>query len=157
RANCRRYPDADTAEAALAELVNAGLARWTTPETSMRGGLPVKAIELCMTHDTDDTDPGDDDDGDPPTYDTSPDTALTPRPTPGEDVPRQEVTPVDGSGVSGVMRHAQDKVEGPEANGTAEDLAGAGGCHAPPGPMSGAPSYLLVRDAAHLLLARNAA
>jgi hypothetical protein len=49
RANCRRYPDAKTAESALAILVEAGLARWTDPQTGMKGGKPIKVVELCMT------------------------------------------------------------------------------------------------------------
>src|SRR5262249_29981711 len=57
RSNCRRYPDAEAAEAALTALVVAGLARWVEPETTMQGGKAIKAVELCMTHDSDDTDP----------------------------------------------------------------------------------------------------
>jgi hypothetical protein len=55
RTNCRRYPDADAAESALEFLVEAGLARWVEADTAMRGGRPIKAVELCMTHDSDDT------------------------------------------------------------------------------------------------------
>ena len=46
RCNCRRYPNAAAAEAALEGLVKSGLARWAeaTPRT--------RAVELRMTHDT---------------------------------------------------------------------------------------------------------
>jgi len=57
RGNCRRYPDAETAEAALAELVEAALGRWVEEKPDGRG-RPTKVFELCMTHDTDDTDVG---------------------------------------------------------------------------------------------------
>ncbi len=56
RGNCRRYPDAAAAESALQALVDTGLAQWIEAKTAMKGGIPVKAIALCMTHDTDDTD-----------------------------------------------------------------------------------------------------
>jgi hypothetical protein len=57
QANCRRYPDAESAESALAYLVEAELARWVELPTRSKG-KPVRAAELCMTHDTHDA--GDD-------------------------------------------------------------------------------------------------
>jgi hypothetical protein len=57
RWNCRRYPDTGAAEQALTYLVEAGLGRWVEPQTAMKGGRRIKAVELCMTHDSDDTDP----------------------------------------------------------------------------------------------------
>jgi hypothetical protein len=57
RSNCRRYPDATTAEADLADLAESGLARWVEPDTARQRGVPIKAVELCMTHDSDDTGP----------------------------------------------------------------------------------------------------
>jgi DNA polymerase I-like protein with 3'-5' exonuclease and polymerase domains len=99
RANCRRYPDAATAEAALGGLVDAGLARWVDVPTTMQGGLPIKGIELVEfadevpkddpeAHDTDDSgsDPGPD--PEPPPTGGSPPSSLGPE-----------------SGVSSVMCH----------------------------------------------------
>src|SRR5262249_52045990 len=58
RTNCRRWPTAEAAEADLGGLVEKGLARRVEAVGAGRGGLPVKAIELCMTHDSDDSEPG---------------------------------------------------------------------------------------------------
>src|SRR5439155_5167466 len=111
RANCRRYPDAESAESALAALVEAGVARWVEPQTSLKGGKPSKAVELCMTHDTDDTEPDDGEDDDPAQHDTAPDIA-THGGSPSEAVSLSEtvcdgMTPTLESGVIGVMRHAE--------------------------------------------------
>jgi hypothetical protein len=54
RANCRRWPTAESAESALSGLVAGGLARWVDPETDMKGGRPIKVV-LLVTHDTDDS------------------------------------------------------------------------------------------------------
>jgi DNA polymerase I-like protein with 3'-5' exonuclease and polymerase domains len=163
RANCRRYPNADAAESALAVLVEAGLARWIEPQTGTKGGKPIKAVELCMTHDTDDTGPrGDGDDG-PTADDSEPDTGPDADPGTGPVSPAEadcdRVTRDPEGGVIGVMRHA---------GGTATDAngeAGTGRCHAreagaDPAVMRSpfvveargpsAPTYLLVKDRAGL-------
>jgi DNA polymerase I-like protein with 3'-5' exonuclease and polymerase domains len=137
RANCRRYPNADAAEAALAALVEAGLARWIEPQAGMKGGKPIKAVELCMTHDTDDTGARDDSDDGPAAHDSEPDIGPDAGPGPGPacpgktDAKGRESSTCDGntaptpeSGVIGVMRHAEET--GADANGE----AGAGRCRA---------------------------
>jgi hypothetical protein len=55
RSNSRRYPDTESAESALSALVGSGQARWIELPAKMKG-RPVRAVELCMTHDTHDTD-----------------------------------------------------------------------------------------------------
>jgi len=111
RANCRRYPDAEAAEAALTALVDTGLAGWVEPQTTMRGGKPIKAVELCMTHDTDDTDPDDEDGSDDWPHDSGDDSGPDDRPPapPARPVEAgcEAVMPQPPSGVIGVMRHAQ--------------------------------------------------
>jgi DNA polymerase I-like protein with 3'-5' exonuclease and polymerase domains len=58
RFNNRRYATAAAAETALEELVAAGVARWIAVATTRAGGRPIKAVELCVTHDNGDN--GDD-------------------------------------------------------------------------------------------------
>src|SRR5262249_19497286 len=126
RSNCRRYPDAQAAEATMTTLVEAGLARWVEPETTMQGGKAIKAVELCMTHDSDDTDPDDEEGGGAWPHDNGDDSG------PGDRPPTPPVTPVEAdcdavtpepqSGVIGVMRHAE-----PSANRNGD--AGEGHCH----------------------------
>jgi DNA polymerase-1 len=157
--NCRRYPNAEAAESALAFLVEAELARWVELPPKSKG-KPVRAVELCMTHDTDGDDG--DDDGLPvhdTPHDTDPDTG------PGAQHLRSPETDCDGlrsaedKGVMRVMRHAQDQdTEQQDGEGTAQ-------CHtsgvapddaAMPAPSiltsSGAPTpaYRVVQDQAGL-------
>jgi DNA polymerase I-like protein with 3'-5' exonuclease and polymerase domains len=158
RANCRRYPSAEQAEAALAILVEAGLARWIEPPTAMKGGKPIKAVELCMTHDTDDTDPDGGGGGGPGVPDTGDDNDPDPRPAAGPanaEVPKeQQLPPAPASGVIGVMRHAQGEGHDPSRpTGTGPGQAravslGGGVMRQPAG--GGAPAYLWVRDRAGL-------
>jgi hypothetical protein len=68
RANCCRYTDADAAEAALTALVESGLARWVESPPKKKG-KPVKAVELCMTHDTHDINNDEDDHDGPDAHD----------------------------------------------------------------------------------------
>ena len=81
RSNNWKYPTSGHAEAALDALVQDGLARWVELPTKKKG-RPIKAVELCTTHDTHDTvgDDGDDDDPDPPGDRTTP--IREPGPTP---------------------------------------------------------------------------
>jgi DNA polymerase I-like protein with 3'-5' exonuclease and polymerase domains len=112
RANCRVHPDAASAETALTELVRSGLARWIELPQKKKG-KPVKAVELCMTHDTHDTvDEDGDEDGsnahdNPP--DTNPDAGPGP-PTvrPGE-TDHEAVIPDPENSVMRVMRHAPEQ------------------------------------------------
>jgi hypothetical protein len=65
RANSRKYPTADAAEAALDALVQAGLAQWVDGDPSPRGGHRRRWLELCPTHDTSDTRSEDEEDARP--------------------------------------------------------------------------------------------
>ncbi len=144
RGNCRRYPDAATAEAALGRLVEGGWARWVEVPTAMKGGKPIQGVELCMTHDSDDTDAGDDDGDCPATDDTAPDTGpggagggmVVGQPgtevSEGPTSTNGEVTRLrrDG-GVIAVMRHApgsgtcldgEGNAEGSVADGVSDHL-----------------------------------
>jgi DNA polymerase I-like protein with 3'-5' exonuclease and polymerase domains len=167
RGNCRRYPDAESAEAALAALVEAGLARWTTPQTSRKGGKPVKAIDLCMTHDTDDTAQKGSDGGDLEARDRGDDSGPGDQPeaaapTAGgaalNSVSESDCGETnrtgEGSGVSSVMRHTQGEGKGHGGEG------GAGRCHTPemgePTAVIQPPSYLLAREPSCLQTVRAA-
>jgi DNA polymerase I-like protein with 3'-5' exonuclease and polymerase domains len=110
RANCRRYPDAKTAEAVLNGLVEAGLARWVEFPTTMRGGLPIKGVEL--------TDPPGE--SDPEGHDTD-----DAGPTPGGGS-----SPPDEGGVGDVTRHARENEQRDGAEGGA---ATTDQCHMEPG------------------------
>jgi DNA polymerase I-like protein with 3'-5' exonuclease and polymerase domains len=110
RANCRRYPDADAAETALAALVESGLARWVPTKQ----GNP-RAVELCMTHDTHDSSEDDDDDDGPDAHDNPPDT--NPDAGPGPQPLRPGASDCEGvregdtdadNPVMRVMRHAPE-------------------------------------------------
>jgi hypothetical protein len=81
RSNNRKYPISDDADAALASLVQAGLAEWQPSPSSEEGGRPTRTLILCTTPDITDKTPdgegcGDDD---PPedVHDTSADTTST--------------------------------------------------------------------------------
>ncbi|HEY1379752.1 MAG TPA: DUF3987 domain-containing protein, partial [Gemmataceae bacterium] len=151
RANCRRYPDATTAEAALAALVDAGLARWVE-RPAKKKGKPIKTLELCVTHDTHDTDGGDgDEDGpdDPP--DTHPGGGCGLGPVSPDDTGCGGVTPDPDNPVMRVMRHA------PGQGGVLPDGDGTPGRAAPAGDSAeavmrpvAAPAYVLVTDQAGL-------
>ncbi|MHB1422806.1 MAG: DUF3987 domain-containing protein [Gemmataceae bacterium] len=80
RSNCRKYPDADTAEQALNDLAKANLGEWRVGSISQNGGHRIRSLVLRMTHDTSDTRPDEDEeDGDEPS-DTRDDTRSdTPR------------------------------------------------------------------------------
>ncbi len=177
RGNSRLWPDADAAEASMKMLVDAGLARWTEVASKMRGGRPIKGIELCMTHDTADTageegGTGDDDEGDnlqDTVHDSDPDpsgyrstgtgtnstTSLERKGTCGDFA--HDAT---GSDVSGVMRHAEGSdTEGetnpPQSEVTA-DATGAmhdvmqGGRFLKVPPRQSSPPYQLVQTPVEL-------
>jgi DNA polymerase I-like protein with 3'-5' exonuclease and polymerase domains len=74
RSNSRRWPDRDTAECALEDLVRGGLGQWDVSAPSERGGHPMRRFQLMLpTPDTTDTcsRESDEDDGEAP--DTCPD------------------------------------------------------------------------------------
>jgi DNA polymerase I-like protein with 3'-5' exonuclease and polymerase domains len=157
RANCRRYPDADTAEAALTALVAAGLARWVELPAKKRG-KPVRAAELCVTHDTHDAvedDGGDDGPDDPP--DTDPGGGPGPRPvSPGETC-CDGVTPDLEDPVMPVMRHAPDPLGArPDGDGTPECSAPAADSAETVTRPVAAPAHVLVTDRAGLEMAAAA-
>jgi DNA polymerase-1 len=124
RGNCRRYPDADSAESALAALVDAGLARWIDPQTTMKGGKPIKVVELRMTHDTDDTDPddgGDEDRGPQSADDTGSDASPGPRPVSPGATMCDDAAQAAEYGVIGVMRHARGTESGTNGEAVREN------------------------------------
>jgi DNA polymerase I-like protein with 3'-5' exonuclease and polymerase domains len=159
RANCRRYPDAATAEAALAELVMSGVARWVELQ-SKKKGKPIKAVELCMTYDAHDTvDEDDDEDGpgvhdDPP--DTNPDAGPGTRPVRPGEVNCDGVIPEPENPVMRVMRHTSEQTscrqdgEGVERRREPETESGCLVMQAP------VPPYLLIKDRAGLIMAAAA-
>jgi DNA polymerase I-like protein with 3'-5' exonuclease and polymerase domains len=71
KANSRKYPKAELAEAALQVLVDSGIAEWQDREQGAKGGRPTKDCvlkPLPTIDDTDETSPGEDDeDGGLPT------------------------------------------------------------------------------------------
>jgi DNA polymerase I-like protein with 3'-5' exonuclease and polymerase domains len=176
RANCRRYPDAATAESALATLVEAGLARWVEAPTSMKGGKQIKAVQLCMTHDTDDTVPDDEDDDGPGAHDTEPrtgpegaaDGSVTAGTSSDAASCHTEGSGVEPavrapSGVIGVMRHARQQAaewdrDAPGGFGPGEDVAGATGVMRSPveGAATSRTPYWVVTDPAGLDLVAKA-
>jgi hypothetical protein len=150
RSNNRKYPTSDHAEAALDALVQAGLARWVELPAKKKG-RPIRAVELCVTHDTHDTveDVGEDDDpgrhDDP--HDTDPGTGPDPGPVSLAETGCDGVTPDPDDPVMRVARHAAV----PDAGGPVGDEPGP---RCGPGTVSGErvtpPAYLLVRDRAGL-------
>jgi DNA polymerase I-like protein with 3'-5' exonuclease and polymerase domains len=133
RANCRRYPDAQSAESALVALIQAGLAQWIElpPKTK---GKPIKAVELRMTHDTHDkdTDGGDDDGPDPDDSpdDTDPDSDSDPDALRADESDCDCLTSPQENPVMPVMRHAEAETEAPQ--GTPSES----GCHQGNGRVS---------------------
>jgi hypothetical protein len=103
RANCRRYPDAGTAEAALAALVSAGLTAWEEGTTGPMGGRPVRSCVLRMTHDTIDRTPSVEGEGTAGAGMTQPPVSMT------EPPPALEKPARNRGCVSSVMRHTGDK------------------------------------------------
>jgi hypothetical protein len=158
RANCRRYPDAQAVESALAYLVEAELARWVEVPAK-NGSKRVRAVELCMTHDAHDTGDEDDDDDGLAAHDTPHDT--DPGTGPGAEHPSPAATDCDGlrpdgdNGVMRVMRHAQGQdTDQQDGEGTAPGHASGvttddGVMPAPSTPTSSGaapPASLLVKD-----------
>jgi DNA polymerase I-like protein with 3'-5' exonuclease and polymerase domains len=157
KSNSRKYPTAEVAEAALEELVAAGLGDWDERPAGFRGGHPSRVFVLHPTPDTTDTtseDPDDDggDAGACPT-DTTPDT--TP---PGSEIPRETEGCVGSVGrrmqseghgdapVSDVL--AEDRHTG--ATEVVSDSFRAGGRLTGYARGESSPPYLLVADSARL-------
>jgi DNA polymerase-1 len=153
RANCRRYPSAAIAETALAGLVAAGQARWV--ELPAKQGKVVRAVELCMAHDTQDTAAGDEDDAEdglPNTpHDNNPDHAAEPPlVSPGE-AGCQTLTPAPDEPVMRVMRHAEGEgaTQGDDARQASIPVGAEPVMQTPQtaiSPTPAAPAHLVVRD-----------
>jgi DNA polymerase I-like protein with 3'-5' exonuclease and polymerase domains len=77
RFNSRKYPNAQSATAALEALVGLGFGRWVEVPAGPNGGPPSRAYVPCMTHDTTDPPdrdiPTDDVEGKNDVHDTTPD------------------------------------------------------------------------------------
>jgi DNA polymerase-1 len=162
RSNNRRYPDAETAEAALDDLVKSGaLAQVESP--AGKSGETGKAFELCVTHDTHDTGPEDDGGGGVEVHDSpgdsSPGGGLSPPDVMPAEAACDRVTPVTDPGVMRVMRHAGAREtareeKAPEVGPDAGEPAAHPGVMPPArldeGGAASGPSYSLVTDGAGL-------
>lgn len=151
RANNRRYPDTDAAEAALGALVEDGLGHWGGPLTTSKGGRPTRPFVLQM-HDNTPDDEDDDDDGPP---------EPPPEPPPDETPPTNGFSRAPEGFVSFAMRRAQDNGAAQGANQAGQERGGfvTQGGDTPNGPVMQAtpsmsrrtaPAYRWVRDAAAL-------
>jgi hypothetical protein len=97
RSNKSRYPTVAVAEAALEELVVAGLAEWLVAPAGPKGGRPTRRLYLTTYStgdETDKTDKTSDDDGDedPDGNGGVPPKPPTKPPSPGENAPKSEVS-----------------------------------------------------------------
>jgi DNA polymerase I-like protein with 3'-5' exonuclease and polymerase domains len=141
RFNCRKYPTAEAAEAALERLVGLGFGRWESAPASGKGGAPTRGYVPCMTHDTTAApradDPPDEGDGDDGLHDTTPDDRDPPRggPHPTSDETTSESGSYEhgGEGGPGNVSRASCVMhdgERPVADPNEPFAAGAGLCHA---------------------------
>jgi DNA polymerase I-like protein with 3'-5' exonuclease and polymerase domains len=163
RANCRLYPDAAAAEAALQALVDAGLVQWVAFPPKKKG-KPIRGVKLCMTHDTHDTD-ADAEEGDDPGAgdtddDTDPGSGPTSPPPSGADSAAsadsgercgEESPPGSDNRVMRVMCHAQEGDADPSTDGS-EGPSPKSGTVSAYGVMRGAGGgeFVLVREAGQL-------
>src|SRR5262249_34113191 len=119
RSNSRKYPTADPAERALANLVEAGMGEWEQQETTSRGGQPTRVFVLCPTHDTTDR--------------TPPVTAGGGQESPGGGADRtpesDPATPPKHSGSGGSVGSVTRRTEGESTEGASEGDSGL--CRAP--------------------------
>jgi DNA polymerase I-like protein with 3'-5' exonuclease and polymerase domains len=92
--NSRKYPNAETAEAALSALVTAGVGHWEEGPAPAHGGHRPRWLALRPTSDTSYTRPEDDDGDDGGTSDTRPDTRPPTPENPGENGQVSEVSDV---------------------------------------------------------------
>jgi DNA polymerase-1 len=157
KSNSRKYPDAQTAHAALEGLVQAGLGRWTEPEAGPHGGQPAVWFVLnpCPAPDSTDTTSDGEDDGDglgarhyPPPRDPTPQNSQEKPASVGSVGRRTEPR----SGESGDGGGLPEAWFGPAATGVVSGTAGGGEGLVPRAAPQTDPSaqHVLVTDLADL-------
>ncbi len=150
RANSKKYPTREDAEAALSVLVDGGVARWIDPPSGKKASN-IKVVELYPTPDTSDTSGGDDeDDGgeNPSAPPTAPpgsasDTSRGAKQDSSQPAAGQQPAETDQGSVGSVGRRTEEQANEPASH---QDQDSVSAPTPPETPGVGHP-YMLVTDA----------